>query len=178
MKKIVSFWNRRSSFEKVVFGLFAAFVVCCLGYFSSKLYYGSQCVLCKRTLWIGKHYILDVRTGELLDLDNYVDRESSVFWLTGIGHAPQETSLPARIGYMRFPLQAPATARYCANHTVNLDSDFYVLSPVKGAMVYYAIRDGQNYDPEGRIMTKRFNETFGCWELAIQWDPPAPPSSS
>ena len=70
---------------------------------------------------------------------------------------------------MRFPREALKTARYCANHASNLDSDFLVLSPVKDATVCYAVLDGQMLTPDDRIMTKGLNEKLDCWELEIQW---------
>ena len=66
MKNVVSFWEKRSNYEKAILGLFAAFALCCLGYFGGRLYYGSQCAVCNQELRIGEHYILDVRTGEIL----------------------------------------------------------------------------------------------------------------
>lgn len=79
---------------------------------------------------------------------------------------------------MRFPRQAPVTARYCAGHTANLDCDFLMLSPVKEATVCYALLDGQSLDPEGQVITRRLNEALDCWELEIQWDIIAPASPS
>lgn len=110
MKKMVNFWNKRSSYEKSVLGLFAAFVLCCLGYYISSMYFGSECAVCEQILIPSKHYIWDVRTGEILGIDSYVDREKSVFWLSPISHAPQDISVMKRLGYMRFPRQAPKTA--------------------------------------------------------------------
>lgn len=170
MKKVMNFWNRRSSYEKAVLGLFAAFVLCCLVYFSGRMYYGSKCDVCRQTLRDGEHYILDVRTGEILNIADYVDQESSVFWFSSVSHCPQEVSVTDRVGYMRFPGEAPKTARYCASHTANLDSNFLVLSPGKDATVCYAVLDGQTLDPDGRITTKRLNEKLDCWELEIQWE--------
>ena len=178
MKNILLFWDKRSSYEKAVLGLFAAFVLCCLGYLGGRLYYGSKCDVCRQTLRNGEHYILDVRTGEILNIADYVDTESSAFWCSGVSHMPQEVSLEHRTGYMRFPRQAPVTARYCAGHTANLDSDFLVLSPEKDATICFAVLDGRTLDPAGRIMTKRLNESFDCWELEIQWDIIAPASPS
>jgi hypothetical protein len=178
MKNILLFWDKRSSYEKAVLGLFAAFVLCCLTYFCARLYYGSKCDVCGQTLRDGEHYILDVRTGEILNIADYVDTESSAFWCSGVSHMPQEVSLEHRTGYMRFPRQAPVTARYCAGHTANLDSDFLVLSPEKDATICFAVLDGRTLDPAGRIMTKRLNESFDCWELEIQWDIIAPASPS
>lgn len=177
MKHIWTFWNKRSSYEKSVLGLFAAFVLFCLGYFIGSMYFGSECAVCERILTPSKHYILDVRTGEILGIDSYVDQESSVFWLSPISHAPQDVSVMARLGYMRFPLQAPKTARYCRDHTTNLDSDFLVLSPDENFTVSYAVQDGQTLDPDGRIITKRLNKALNCWELEIQWESKTPVSS-
>lgn len=177
MKHIWTFWNKRSSYEKSVLGLFAVFALFCLGYFIVSMCFGSKCAVCEGMLIPGKHYILDVRTGEILGIAEYVDRERSVFWLSPISHAPQDVSVMARLGYMRFPLQAPRTARYCRDHTSNLDSDFLVLSPDKSFTVFYAIRDGQTLDPDGRIITKRLNKALNCWELEIQWESKTPVSS-
>lgn len=170
MKVFVNFWRKRTSYEKTILGLFATFVLCCLGYFGGRLYYGSKCDVCGQTLRDGEQYILDVRTGEILNIADYLDRESSVFWFSPVSHRPQEVSVTDRVGYMRFPREAPKTARYCANHTSNLDSYFLVLSPVKDATVCYAVLDGQTLTPDNRIMTKRLNEELDCWELEIQWD--------
>ena len=169
MKTIMNFWNRRSSYEKAILGLFTAFVLCCLGYLGGRLYYGSKCDVCRQTLRNGEHYILDVRTGEILNIADYVNQESSIFWFSPVSHCPQEVSATNRAGYMRFPRETPKTARYCANHTSNLDSDFLVLSPVKDATVCYAVLDGQILTPDDRIMTKGLNEKLDCWELEIQW---------
>ena len=79
---------------------------------------------------------------------------------------------------MRFPRETPKTARYCANHASNLDSDFLVLSPVKDATVCYAVLDGQILTPDDRIMTKGLNEKLDCWELEIQWVLQRPQSRS
>lgn len=178
MKKVQVFWNNRSSYEKAVLGLFAAFVLYCLGNFSSRMYYSSKCDVCRQTLREGERYILDVRTGEILALSEYVDRESSTFWLSPVSHMPQEVSVTDRKGYMRFPRQAPTTARYCANHTANLDSDFLMLALEKGATVCYAILDGQNLTPDNQIVFMRLNEALGCWELEIRWDRITPVPSS
>lgn len=177
MKHIWTFWNKRSSYEKSVLGLFAVFVLFCLGYCIVSMYFGSKCAVCRRIVTPSKHYILDVRTGEILGIDSYVDQESSVFWLSPISHAPQDVSVMNRLGHMRFPRQAPKTARYCRDHTTNLDSDFLVLSPDENFTVIYAIQDGQTPDPDGRIITKRLNEALNCWELEIQWESKAPVSS-
>ena len=178
MKNPITFWNKRSNYEKAIIALFAAFVLCCLTYFSGRMYYGSKCYVCRQILRNGEYYILDVRTGEILGISDYVDRESTVMWLSSISHEAQEVSIEDRLGYMRFPRQVPAAARYCADHTANLDADFLLLSPVKDATVCYAILDGQNLDPDGRIITKRLNETLDCWELEIQWDKRPPVLSS
>ena len=178
MKNIFVFWDRRSNYEKAILGLFAAFALCCLAYFCARLYYGSKCDVCRQTLRNGEHYILDVRIGEILCLSDYVDRESSVFWISPVSHSPQEVSFERRAGYMRFPRQAAQTARYCSGHTSGLDSDFLVLSPEKDATICFAVLDGRTLDPDGRIMTKRLNESFDCWELEIQWDIIAPASPS
>ena len=90
MKTIMNFWNRRSSYEKAILGLFTAFVLCFLGYLGGRLYYGSKCDVCRQTLRNGEHYILDVRTGEILNIADYVDTESSAFWCSGVSHMPQE----------------------------------------------------------------------------------------
>ena len=129
MKRILAFWDRRSNYERAILGLFAAFALCCLTYFCARLYYGSKCDVCRQTLRNGEHYILDIRTGEMLCLSDYVDRESSVFWMSPVSHSPQEVSIEHRAGYVRFPRQVPVTARYCSRHTSGLDSDFLVLSP-------------------------------------------------
>ena len=178
MKNILAFWGKRSSYEKAVLGLFAAFVLCCLGYLGGRLYYGSKCDVCRQTLWDGEQYILDVRTGEILCLSDYVDQESTHLWFSPISHIPQEVSLEHRAGYMRFPRQAAQTARYCSGHTSGLDSDFLILSPIQGATLCYAVLDGQPPDPDGRIITKQFNVDLNCWELEIQWDIIAPASPS
>lgn len=170
MTSVRELWSKRSNYEKAILGLFTAFVLFCLGYFSGRMYYGSKCDVCRQTLRDGEHYILDVRTGELLNIADYVDRESSVLWFSAVSHSPQEASADYRAGYMRFPRQAPATARYCAEHTANLDSDFLLLSPTKEATICYAIPEGQVYDPQGRIITRRLNEALDCWEVEIQWE--------
>ena len=157
MKNVRVFWNNRSSYVQVVLGLFAAFVVYCLGNFSSRMYYGSKCDVCRQTLREGESYILDVRTGDILALSEYVDQDSSSSWLSPVSHMPQEVSVTDRKGYMRFPRQVPTTARYCANHTANLDSDFLMLLPTKTATVCYVILDGQNLTSDDRIVLKRLN---------------------
>lgn len=174
MKKVQVFWNNRSSYEKAVLGLFVAFILFCLGYFSNGLYLKWKCAVCSQTLRKGEHYILDVRTGEILALSEYVDRESSTFWLSPVSHMPQEVSVTDRKGYMRFPRQVSTTTRYCANHTANLDSDFLMLAPEKAATVCYAVLDGQTLTPDGQIITKRLNEELNCWELEIQWNDVTP----
>lgn len=178
MKSIWAFWNKRSDYEKTIIALFAAFVLFCLGCFSISLRNESKCDVCGQTLRVSKYYVLDVRTGEMLGLSDYVDRESTVMWLSPIGHEAQTVSIEDRLGCMRFPRQAPKTARYCRNHTTNLNTDFLLMSPVKTATVCYAISDGQNLDPDGRIITKRLNEDLDCWELEIQWDKTTPVLSS
>lgn len=170
MKRAETFWDKRSSYEKAILGLFAAFVLCCLTYFSGKLYYGAKCDVCRQTLRDGEHYILDVRTGEMLCLSDYVDQESTYFWLSPISHKPQEVSLERRAGYIRFPRQAPQTARYCSGHTTGLDADFLMISPAEGATVCYAVLDGQILSPDDRIITKSLNENLDCWELEVRWD--------
>lgn len=174
MKHLWTFWDNRSNYEKAVLGLTAAFTVFCLGYFCA----GTSCDICRQTLTPGEHYILDVRTGEILNIADYVDTDSSVFWLSRVSHCPQEVSVSDRAGYMRFPEQAPTTAQYCSAHTTNLDSDFLVLSPIKGATVCYAVRDRRTLDPDGRTITKRLNEDLHTWELEIRWDITAPPFSA
>ena len=37
MKNVVSFWEKRSNYEKAILGLFAAFALCCRGYFGGRL---------------------------------------------------------------------------------------------------------------------------------------------
>ena len=170
MKNVQVFWNNRSSYEKVVLGLFAAFVLYCLGNFSSRMYYGSKCDVCRQTLREGERYILDVRTGEILALSEYVDQESGSFWLSQVSHMPQEVSVTDRKGYMRFPRQVPTTARYCANHTANLNSDFLMLALEKGATVCYVVPDGEVLDPDGWMITTRLNHSLNGWELEIQWN--------
>ncbi len=69
-----------------------------------------------------------------------------------------------------FQRQAFQTARYCFRHTSGLDSDFLILSPIQGATLCYAVLDGQTPDPDGRIITKQFNQDWNYWELEIQWE--------
>lgn len=140
MKKVRTFWASRNSYEKAVLVLFAAFLVCCLGYWSGRLYAGSGCHVCRLRLVQGESYILDVRTGQVQIISE---------------------------GCIRFPRQAPRTSRYCAGHTANLNADFLVLSPVKDATVCYAVPDGQTMAPNGQIISRRLNEHLDCWELEV-----------
>jgi len=170
MKNVVSFWEKRSNYEKAILGLFAAFALCCLGYFGGRLYYGSQCAVCNQELRIGEHYILDVRTGEILCLSDYVDQESTRLWFSSVSRIPQEISLERREGYMRFPRQVEQTARYCSRHASGLGADFLVLSPGERGTICYPVLDGQSLDPEGQVITRRLNDALDCWELTINWD--------
>ncbi len=140
MKIFIAFWRKRSNYERTILGLFAAFLVCCLGYWSGRLYNGSECHVCRLRLVQGESYILDVRTGQVQIISE---------------------------GCIRFPRQAPRTARYCAGHTANLNADFLVLSPVRDATVCYAVPDGQSLAPDGQIISKRLNEQLDCWELEV-----------
>ncbi len=36
MKRVKEFWSKRSNYEKTILGLFAAFMICCLGFFSGR----------------------------------------------------------------------------------------------------------------------------------------------
>lgn len=175
MKNILAFWGKRSSYEKAVLGLSAAFVLFCLTYFIGKLYYESRCAACRQILENGAHYILDVRTGEMLCLSDYVNQESSS-WISPVSHSPQEVSTERRVGYMRFPRQAARTARYCSRHTSGLDTDFLILSPTGVITICRAVLDGQTLVPDGRIITKRLNKSLDCWELEIEWDRTPPPA--
>lgn len=170
MKAIWKFWDKRSSYEKAVLGLFAAYMMFCLGYFSVSLYTGAKCDVCRQTLKNGGYYILDARTGEILNVSDYVNQESSGVWLSPVGHVPQEFSLERQVGYMRFPRQPTRTARYCSRHTSGLDSDFLVLEPTKEAAVCYAVFDSQILYPDGWVVIKRLNDELNCWELEIGWN--------
>ena len=139
-----------TSFEKVVLGLLAAFAVFCLGYFSSRLYYGLRCNLCRLHLAQGESYILDVRTGEVQPLSQ---------------------------GHLSFHRQASQTARYCPGHTAGLTSDFLVLTPIERATVCYALSDGRTPAPDGRIIILGLNEALDRWELEIRWDIKSSPPS-
>lgn len=178
MKRIARFWKKRSDYEKAMIGLGMGFVLFCLGYFSSWMYSKARCDICCQKLRNGEHYILDVRTGETLPIGDYVEKESDILWFSRTGQAPQEVSATCRRGYMRFPRHAVQTAHYCSNHTANLDSDFLLLSPTKSAIVCYAVLDGQNLDPDGRMIVKQLNEALDCWEMEIQWDVNIPVTSS
>jgi len=146
----------------------------CLGYFSYFIFsHFSQynCDLCRQTLRNGEHYIWDVRTGEIQPISEFVNKGSDVCWFSSVSQLPQEASVTRRLSYMRFPRQVLATARYCAGHTSNLDPEFLMLLPEQNATVCYAIRPGENLDPDGRTITRQMNEKLDCWELEIQWDP-------
>lgn len=178
MKRVARFWKKRSDYEKAMIGLGMGFVLFCLGYFSSWMYSKARCDICCRKLRNGEHYILDVRTGETLNLSGYVDQEYDCVWRSETNQLLQEVSATYRRGYMRFSHHAAQTAHYCSNHTANLNSDFLMLAPTEGAIVCYAVLDGQNLDPDGRRITRRLNEALDCWEMEIQWDVNIPVTSS
>lgn len=171
----MAFWNKRSSFEKIVIGLFLGFLMFCLGYLSGVLP-RFFCPICRQDLKPGEDYLWDVRTGDLLPISDYLSGQTDHTWIGGSSDIPQEVSAANRYGCARFPKDAESRVDYCSSHRSGFDDSQYfcVVSVRENDTVCYAIGGKGALTPDGQTILKRFNNDMQCWELIIKWDDPKP----
>ena len=128
------------------------------------------CPLCQTTLSNGRPYLWDIQSGAAFPICQYTGVQSSIFWLDGVNHLPQEVYSGRRYAVARFPEQPGRRPLYCSSHCPeSWENRFLVLVPHSGFQVTFCVPRQGGRSVGDCLVSQRRNCAGGYWELLIHW---------